>query len=402
MLTDVRIRAEKPDVKPRKLSDAGGLHLLINPNGSKLWRLAYRYGGKQKTLAIGAYPLVGLKEAREKRDAAKKVLSRGVDPSVERRQAKLIAATDNSFKSIAEELVLKREKEGNTAKTIKKMRWLLGLVYPDIGEQNVADITAPDLLRALRKIEARGRYETARRVRSTCGQVFRYSVASGRGGRDLSVDLRDALVTPKVRHRSTITKPDGIGALLRALDGYDGQLTTKAALALAPLLFVRPGELRYGEWGEFDLPGAIWTIPAEKMKMRRPHRVPLSTQAVEIVANLRPITGDGRYLFPSVRSADRPMSENTVNAALRRMGYTVDEMTGHGFRAMASTRLNEMGRWNPDAIERQLAHQEEDETRRAYIHAAEYWDERVEMMQAWADYLGILRKSGLSKVNKAA
>ncbi len=224
--------------------------------------------------------------------------------------------------------------------------------------------------------------------------VFRYAIATGRAERDVSVDLRGALTTPKVTHRAAIVDPAGIGALLRAIDGYDGLLVTKFALRLAPLVFVRPGELRRAEWAELDLEGFEWRISASKMKMRRPHRVPLSRQAVAIIRHLQVMTGGGRWLFPSVRTTARPMSENTLNAALRRLGYGSDQMTAHGFRAMASTRLNEMGRWNPDAIERQLAHQESDDVRRAYMHAAEFWLERVRMMQAWADYLDELRDVG--------
>lgn len=390
MLTDIRIKNEKPGDKPRKISDSGGLHLLINPNGNKLWRYSYRYAGKQKTMAMGQYPLTGLKEAREKRDAAKRLLAEGTDPSIERKHAKLMAGSDNSFQSVAEEFVGKYEKEGNKPKTLKKMRWLLSLVYPDIGSMHIADVSVPIFLAALRKIEARGRYETARRCRSTCGQVFRYGIATGRGGRDLSVDLRDALITPRVTHRATIVDPARIGGLLRAIDGYEGTLTTKYALQLAPLVFVRPGELRHAEWIELEHE-AEWRIPPEKMKMRRPHRTPLSKQALKIIENVKALKIQSRYLFPSVRSNDHPMSENTITAAIRRLGYTGDEMTGHGFRAMASSLLNEMGRWNPDAIERQLAHVEENNSRRAYIYAAEFWNERVEMMQVWADYLDDLK-----------
>jgi integrase len=390
MLTDVRIKAEKPAAKPRKISDSGGLHLLVNPNGNKLWRYSYRFGGKQKTMAMGQYPITGLKEAREKRDEAKRVLTQGLDPSLERKHAKLVAHSDNSFKTVAEELLAKYEKEGSAAKTLKKMRWILSLVYPDIGSINVAQISVPIFLASLRKIEARGRHETARRCRSTCGQVFRYGIATGRGGRDLSVDLRDALIAPQVKHHAAIVDPEKIGGLLRAIDGYDGAITTRLALRLAPLVFARPFELRNAEWTEFEWDNE-WRIAAEKMKMRRPHRVPLSRQALQIVSEMKAVGLRSHYLFPSVRDNQDPMSENTILAAIRRMGYTGQEMTGHGFRSMASSLLNEMGRWNPDAIERQLSHQEQDDTRRAYVHLAEYWDERVEMMQVWADFLDDLR-----------
>jgi integrase len=394
MLNDTRVRNAKRADRPIKLSDSGGLHLLIQPNGSKLWRLAYRFGGKQKTLAIGVYPTVTLKHAREKRDEAKRLLADNVDPSTQRRLEKLTAASGNTFWAVAEEVLKKLEREGRADLTLVKKRWLLDFAYPVIGERPIAEITAPELLAVLRKIESRGRYETARRLRSTCGMVFRYAIATGRAERDPSVDLRGALTAPKVTHRAAIADPAGIGALLRAIEDYDGLPLTKAALNLASLVFVRPGELRKAEWAEFDLEHAEWRIPPAKMKMRRPHRVPLARQTLTILRDLQAICPSGRWLFPSVRSILRPMSENTLNAALRRLGYSKGQMTAHGFKGMASTRLNEMGCWNPDAIERQLAHQESDDVRRAYLHAAEYWLERVRMMQAWADYLDELRDAG--------
>jgi integrase len=295
---------------------------------------------------------------------------------------------------VAEELLDKMQREGRAPRTLIKTRWLLAFAYPAIGGRPIAKVSALELLDVLRKIEARGNYETARRLRSTSGMVFRYAIATGRAERDPSIDLRGALTAPTVTHRATILEPVAIGALLRAIEGFDGQPTTRAALRLAPMVFVRPGELRYAEWKEFDLSNAEWTIPAEKMKMRRPHRVPLSRQALVILEELKTISGDCRWLFPSVRTVVRPISENTLNAALRRLGYGPDAMTAHGFRAMASTRLNEMSRWNADAIERQLAHQEQNAIRRAYTHNAEYWSERVAMMQVWSDYLDQLREAG--------
>jgi integrase len=392
MLNDTRVRTAKPADRPIKLSDSGGLYLLIKPNGSKLWRLAYRFAGKQKSLAFGVYPEVTLKHAREKRDEAKRLLVDNVDPSMQHRLEKLKAAS--TFRAVAEEVLVKLEREGRADVTLAKKRWLLDFAYPAIGERPIADITALEVLAVLRKVEARGRYETARRLRSTCGIVFRYAIATGRAERDPSLDLRGALTTPKVVHRAALVDPVEIGALLRAIDNYDGLPLTKLALKLAPLVFVRPGELRKAEWTEFDLERAEWRIPAAKMKMRRPHRVPLSKQALAIVRDLQPFRRDGRWLFPSVPSISRPMSENTLNGALRRLGYSKEQMTAHGFKGMASTRLNEMCCWNPDAIERQLAHQESDDVRRAYMHAAEYWPERIRMMQAWADYLDELRDAG--------
>jgi integrase len=357
-----------------------------------LWRLAYRFGGKQKLLSFGVYPIVSLADARARRDAAKKNLEEGLDPSTQRKVEKQARAV--TFRLVADELVAKMEREERAPATLDKTRWLLDFAFAAIGERPVAKITALELLDVLRKIEARGTYETARRLRSTCGMVFRYAIATGRAERDPSVDLRGALTAPQVKHRATIVEPEAIGALLRAIDGFNGQPTTRTALRLAALIFVRPGELRHAEWKEFDLDKAEWVIPAEKMKMRRPHRVPLSRQAIAFLKELHPMTGELRWLFPSVRSVMRPISENTLNAALRRLGYGPDAMTTHGFRAMAATRLNEMGGWNADAIERQLAHQEGNAVRAAYIHGAEYWSERVSMMQAWADYLDELREAG--------
>jgi integrase len=392
-LKDVAVRNAKPSAKPRKLSDGGGLHVLIQLTGSKLWRLAYRFGGKQKTLALGAYPEISLEEARRRRDEAKKLLASSIDPAVQRK-ADRQAGKDSSFRVVAEEVIAKLEREGRAQVTLSKKRWLLDFAYPTFGDRPVAEIAARDLLALLRKIEGRGHYETARRLRSTCGMVFRYAIATGRAERDPSMDLRGALTAPQVNHRATIIDPKSIGALLRAIDGFDGQPTTNAALRLAAYVFVRPGELRHAEWKEFDLEAAVWSIPAEKMKMRRPHRVPLARQSLAILRELQEITGNGRWLLPSVRSFTRPISENTLNAALRRLGYRSEEMCIHGFRSMASSRLNEMGRWNPDAIERQLAHQEANAVRRAYTHGAEFWRERVQMMQEWADYLDGLKESG--------
>jgi integrase len=392
-LKDIIVRNVKPSPRPRKLSDGGGLHLLVQPNGSKLWRLAYRFFGKQKTLALGVYPAVSLAEARNLRDHAKKLLARSVDPSAQRKADKQ-AGKDDNFRAVAEEVIAKLEREGCAQATLTKKRWLLDFAFPAFGDRPVAEITARELLALLREIERRGRYETAKRLRSTFGMVFRYAIATGRAERDPSIDLRGALTAPQVSHRPAIVDPAGIGALLRAIDGFDGQLTTRAALRLEAYVFVRPGELRHAEWEEFDLHNAVWSIPAEKMKMRRPHRVPLARQPLTILRELQEITGNGLWLFPSVRTFTRPISENTLNAALRRLGYSSDAMSTHGFRSMAATRLNEMGRWNADAIERQLAHQEANAVRRAYTHRAEYWSERVTMMQAWADYLDELRESG--------
>src|SRR6516164_7083752 len=370
-LTDIAIRQTKPRPKPFKLTDGAGLHLLVAPTGARLWRLAYRFAGKQKTLALGAYPSVTLADARSARDAARKLLSAGSDPSVQRKLDKQSASI--TFRLIGGELLEKLKREGRAPRTLAKTRWLLDFAFAAFGDRPIVHIAAPEILLALRRVEARGKYESARRLRSTCGMVFRYAIATGRAERDPSADLRGALTSPKTNHRSAIVDPAAIGALLRAIEGFDGQPTTKAALRLAPLVFVRPGELRHAEWAEIDFAASEWRIPPAKMKMRRVHRVPLSRQALGIIRELQTISGDGRWLFPSVRTVVRPISENTLNAALRRLGYGSEAMSTHGFRAMAATRLNEMGRWNPDAIERQLAHQEAKAVRRAYTHAAEYW-----------------------------
>jgi integrase len=388
-LTDTAIRNAKSKEKAVKLFDGGGLFLLIQPNGTKLWRLAYRFAGKQKLLAFGIYPTISLPAARDRRDGAKKHLAEGVDPAVLQKIEKHARVV--TFRLVAEELLNKMKREGRAETTLTKTRWLLKFALTTIGDRPISKISAHELLDVLRKIEARGNYETARRLRSTCGMVFRYAIATARAERDPSVDLRGALTAPKVKHRATIVEPKAIGALLRAIEGFDGHATTRVALRLAPMIFVRPGELRHAEWKEFDFEKAEWIIPAEKTKTRRPHRVPLASQARAVLKELKAITGEGRWLFPSVSSVVRPMSENTLNSALRRLGYGPDAMTAHGFRAMAATRLNEMGRWNPDAIERQLGHEEQNAVRRAYTHGAEYWSERVAMMQAWADYLDELR-----------
>jgi integrase len=392
MLTDTQIRNAKARDRDYKLTDYDGMFLLVRPNEAKLWRLGYRFAGKQKSLALGAYPEVTLAEAREKRDIARKLLANGIDPGVQRRLQKIAAAAGgNTFRDVAEELLAKQQREGRAEMTLKKNRWLLEPAFETFGTRPIGEVTAPELLHALRTFEKRGRYESARRMRTVAGMVFRYAIATGRATRDISVDLRGALTTPKVQHRAAITEPKEVGALLRAIDGYTGQPTTRLALQLTALVFVRPGEIRHARWKEFDLSQAVWRIPAETMKMDRPHRVPLATQAIAIVRELHKITGQGEFLFPAITSVRRPMSENTLNAALRRLGYSKDEVTAHGFRTTASTILNQMGRWSSDAIERQLAHQEEDEVRKAYMHAAEFWNERVGMMQAWADCLDQLR-----------
>lgn len=391
-LAALAIKAAKGRDKQYKLADSGGLHLLILPSGQRYWRMNYRHLGKYKTLAFGVWPDVELADARAKRDEARRALARGVDPAEQIKLDKITAsiAAANTFQAVADEWYTKTEKEGLAPATLNKNRWLLGFANQAFGGRPVADILPHELLAVLRKLEARGRHDSAKRLRSICGQVFRYAVATARANRDVSADLRGALIAVKVTHRAAIITPVEVGALLRAIDDYVGHPVTVTALKLMPHVFVRPGELRHAEWREFDLDKAVWTIPAHKTKMRRVPSVPLSRQALAIIAGIETGNRLSPLLFPSLRSAKRPMSENTINAALRRLGYAQDEMTGHGFRAMASTLLNKMGKWNPDAIERQLAHAEANAVRRAYTRG-EYWNERVAMMQEWSDYLDQLR-----------
>ena len=396
-LTDTKCRSAKSGIKPVKLSDGGGLHLYISPAGGRLWRLAYRFNGKQKLLSFGAYPAISLKDARERRDAAKALLAAGFDPAEQRMRDRAAndAVSKDTFKALAEEYLGKMVAEGRAEATLDKAKWLLeDFAYPAFGARPIASIKPAEVLQLLKAVEGRGTFETARRLRGICSRVFRYAVSTQKAEIDPTHPLRGALVAPKTRHHSAIVEPKAIGALMRAIDDYQANALTTWALKLAALTFVRPGELRLMEWREIDSENAIWLIPAERMKMRRPHKVPLSRQALAVLEEARALTGRGRFVFPSLRSAQRGMSENTLNAALRRMGFSKEEMTSHGFRAMAATRLNEMGIWNADAIERQLAHQEANSIRRAYTHAAEYWDERTRMMQAWADYLDQLRGEG--------
>ncbi|OJU23421.1 MAG: integrase [Sphingomonas sp. 66-10] len=391
-LSAAAIRNIKVRAKPYKLTDSDGLFLYVTPNGGRYWRMNYRHLGKQKTLAFGVWPDTGLAEAREQRDAARKVLARGDDPAEKIRLDRIAAtvAASNSFKAVADEWLVKVEREGRSAVTMKKLRWLLDFINASIGKRPVTAITAQELLTMLRKMESKGRYETAKRLRSTCSQIFRYAIATARAERDVAADLRGALIAPQPVHRAAITSAHDAGGLLRAIETFEGFANTKAALQLLPHVFVRPGELRHAEWVDFDFDKAVWTIPPHKTKMRRAHSIPLSVQALAILQTIEHDADYSRYLFPSLRSVDRPMSENTINAALRRMGFAQDEMTGHGFRAMAATLLNEMGLWHPDAIERQLAHCDNNAVRRAYTRG-EYWDERVRMMQHWSDHLDFLR-----------
>jgi integrase len=389
MLTSTEIRAAKPQEKPYKLSDSGGLYLLVNPNKSLWWRLKYRFEGREKLLSLGVYPHVSLQQARSQRDEAKKAIANGVDPSAKRQAEK--SATANTFEAVAREWLALQEGKLAAATYAKAVWTLETLVFPYIGSRPIAKLGATDVLKVLKRIESRGTHETAHRARQRCSQVFRYAVQTERAERDVTADLRGALAPVVSEHHAAITEPVRVGELLRAIDGYTGNFVTAFALKLAPLLFVRPGEFRHAEWTEFDLDGhePHWRIPADKMKMGEQHVVPLSKQAVVLLRELYLLTGRGKYVFPSLRGGSRPMSENTVNAALRRLGYTTDEMTGHGFRSLASTNLNEKG-YHPDLIELQLAHAERNKVRAAY-NKAQRLPERRKMMQSWADYLDGLR-----------
>jgi len=409
-LTDTQIRNAKPREKPFKMGDALGLFLLVQPSGGKLWRLKYRIAGKEKKLSLGVYPDVGLASARKARDSARALIATGKDPSIEkqRRQARMIVNHAGTFELVAMEYFEKRSKDGERpwAKvTRNKAYWLLTELGPTLGQLPVTEIEPPDILAAVRKIEARGNLESAKRALQLAGAVLRYAVATARLTSDPTRDLKGALRSPKVTHFAAILDPVEFGGLLRALNGYTGNWSTLMALKLAPHVFQRPGELRHAEWAEINFAEAVWVIPAEKMKMRRPHTVPLSRQSVAILSEARALGHeDDRFVFPSVRSASRPLSENTLNAALRRLGYTKEKMTAHGFRSSAATMLNESGKWSPDAIERALAHGDTDKVRAAY-HRGQHWNERVEMAQWWSDYLDRLRDGGdvieFPRTNKA-
>jgi integrase len=390
MLTETAVRAAKATEKSYKRSDEKGMFLFVTPSGARLWRLKYRIGGKEKLLALGAYPDVSLKRAREKRDEARSLIADGIDPAAKKKAERQASA--DTFATIAAEYVELRRKHLN-GRTLAKAEWILNdwlLKY--LGSRSVNTIKPADILSVCRRLELRGKRETAHRTRALAGRIMRYAVATGRLDRDPTADLRGALAPVTVKHHAAITDPQQIGELLRAIDEYQGQPSTAAALKLAPLVFVRPGELRAAEWSEFDLDNAEWRIPGQRMKMGEPHIVPLSTQAVDVLRDLHTITGDGRFLFPSLRSGARCISDNTINAALRRLGYSKEQMVGHGFRSMASTCLNEQG-WHPDLIELQLAHAERNKVRAAY-NRAERLAERRRMMESWGDYLDGLKAGG--------
>ncbi len=391
MLTRLQIENMRTPPKTMRLFDGRGLYIEFSPAGGRWWRLKYRLDGKEKRISLGVYPDVGLKEARDRREAARKLIAAGIDPGRQRKieQRLLVEQTANTFETIAREwfaMVAPTWVESHSSKILRRLE---REVFPWIGDKPIKAVTAPELLSVLRRIEVRGLHETAHRTLQHTGCVFRYAIASGRAERDPSRDLAGALAPVVRAHFASISDPLAVGKLLRAIDNYPGEFVTACALRLSPLLFVRPGELRSAEWSEIDLENAEWRIPGAKMKMRANHVVPLANQAVAILRELQPLTGKRVLVFPSAVNHTRPMSNNTINLALRRLGYSNQEMTAHGFRSMASTLLNEQG-WNRDAIERQLAHAERDAVRAAYNYA-EFLPERRKMMQAWADYLDALK-----------
>jgi len=375
----------KPKQKTFRQADGGGLFIEVAHGDSKLWRLAYRFEGKQKLLALGSYPETSLARAREKRQEAKGLLQDGIDPSAkakadrEERRAQL----EDTFSAIAAELIERAEREGRAEITISKKRWLLGMAEADLGNKPIRDISAPDILKPLRRLEAKGHHESAVRMRAVIGQVFRYAIATGRAGNDPTFGLRGAIMTPKVSHRAAITEKAAFRELARHVWSYQGEPETQAALKLMVLLYPRPGELRLSYWKEFDLEKRTWTIPETRAKMRRQHVKPLSAVAVSVLKDLQKLNNRSLLVYPSSQTPVKSISEVTMNHALRRMGYGQDQHTPHGFRASASSLLNESGLWNSDAIEAELGHVGTDEVRKAY-HRARYWDERVRMSEWWA------------------
>jgi integrase len=388
----MKVLKAKSQGKQVTLFDGGGLFLLVTPSGGKLWRFKYRFDGKEKLLALGPYPEISLAEARTKREEARTQIEHGIDPgAVRKAQKEADTVETETFEVIAREWYLKFSPAWAPSHAETNMARLKRDLFPWIGARPIKDIKAPELLTCLRRVENRGALEVARRLRALCGQIFRYGTATGRCERDCAADLRGALPQSAEKHHAAITDPKEVAPLLRAIDGYQGGFVVKCALRLAPMFFVRPGELRNAEWAEIDLDEGAWNIPAEKMKMKQPHIVPLCAQAVAILTELKQLTGASKYVFPSLRSFARPMSNNTVNAALRRMGFDKETMTGHGFRAMARTILDEVLQVRPDYIEHQLAHAVRDPNGRAYNRTSHLAGRR-EMMQTWADYLDGLKQ----------
>lgn len=391
-LTDTAIRALKPAAKAYKRADSDGLYLQITPTGGKLWRFKYRHHGVERKLSLGTYPAMSLAEARRSRDEARKLLAAGQDPATAKQRDKTARkmAAANTFGSVAREYIDKVVREQKAPATITKLNWALNWWEPAIGHRPIDEIEPFELLAVLRRQEAKDLLETARRTRAFASRVFRYAVATARAKHDPAALLVGAIASPQPKHHAAIIEPQRVGQLLRAMDGYWGSPITRLALLLSPHVFLRPGELRQAEWCEFDFDAKVWRIPARRMKKRREHVLPLSRQAIDILMEARALSGSGPFVFPAQGKPGRTLSENTINGALRRLGFTGDEMTAHGFRATASTLLNESGLWHPDAIERALAHADADVIRGIY-NRSRHWDERVEMGQWWSDKLDVLR-----------
>jgi integrase len=388
MLTELAIKQAKPKEKDYKLSDEKGLFLLVKKNGAKYWRVKYRYAKKEKLYSIGVYPEVSLKQARIERDEVRSQLRQGIDPSAAKQADKLarVHAGVNSFKAISIEWF--KVKLGDKSKSYRDRSWraLEMNLFPSIGHRPIIEITPPELLQALRKVESRGALDMAKRTKQVAGLVFRYAI-------DPSQDLAGALTPSTKKHFAAITDPVGVGRLMVAIDAFEGTATVKAALRISPLLFGRPGEVRHMEWSEIDWDRALWEIPGNKMKMKQPHIVPLSTQALDILREQFLLTGTGKYVFPSARGGSRPLSDNGVRTALRTMGFDNETMSVHGFRAMARTLLDEVLGFPPDHIEAQLAHKPAGHLGAAY-NRSKYLAQRIAMMQAWADYLEELKTNG--------
>ena len=400
-LTQFAILKARAKAKPYKLSDGEGLYLLVQPRGSKLWRFRYCFAGRENMLAFGAFPATPLAAARSKRDEARKLLASGADPAVKRKLDKIAAATaaQNTFGAIAAECLANMEAIGAAQSTISKNRWMLNDLAAPLANRPIAEIVPAEILDVLKRIEKSGRRETARRLRGVMGSVFRHAIVTLRANNDPTVVLRGALLSPNVKHRAAITDEKQLGGLMRSIDEYDGWPTLRAALQLLALTMTRPGDVRCMRRSEINFDKAVWRIPAERMKMRRPHDVPLSSQALKILRDIWSLSDHGDLVLPSIRSVKKPLSDNAMNSALRRMGYTKEEVTAHGFRATASTILNERG-FNPDVIEAALAHQDENDIRRAYNRAT-YWPERVKLLEAWANLLDEFRALSISNSRAA-
>jgi integrase len=384
-LSDKTLRGLKPKQTAYKAADGEGLYILVTSQGSRLWRFDYRYQGKRRTLSFGRFPDVGLAEARQRLREARQALARGSDPSLIR-EAKAFAVADK-FSALAADWLAKRQKEGLAQPTIEKLEWFIKLATNDLGNSPVRDIGTAEVLKVLRRVESRERYHSAKRLRTTLSRIFKYGIACGRADRDPAADLSEALPSVPIKRRAAVTTAHGLAGILRSVQGYEGSKEVSIGLLLLIHLFCRPGELRHMEWTELDFNSKLWAIPALKMKMRQPHTVPLSPQALSLLEELRVLTGDGKYSFPSIRTRAKPMSENTLNAAIRRLGYTKDELCPHGFRSTATTLLNESGLFNPDAIEAQLAHRPRGGSVRATYLRGEFFEERVKMMAWWSSYL---------------